>query len=52
MKLDIYLTLYKKKKKQNQLKVNQNLNIRAMIAKLLEENTGECFMTLDLVTFS
>ena len=50
MKLDIYLTLYKKKK--NQLKVNQNLNIRAMIAKLLEENTGECFMTSDLVTFS
>ena len=49
MKLDIYLTLYKKK---NQLKVNQNLNIRAMIAKLLEENTGECFMTSDLVTFS
>lgn len=42
----------KEKKEKNQLKVNQNLNIRAMIAKLLEENTRECVMPLDLATFS
>ena len=35
-------SIQKEKKEKNQLKVNQNLNIRAMIAKLLEENTGGC----------
>lgn len=50
MKLDIYLTLYKKKKKS--IKVNQKPKHKGYDCKTPRRKHRECFMTLDLVTFS